>query len=815
MSVESFHSTVVSHKEKELGTPQRTKRFKAMTPGEQNEALTLGLNEIAKKTLMSYINKAQDRPDRMWKRPDSSTKSYDTAQKKIGQSQSKPKVMGTGSLREAWDYKDGATVSHLKAMAKNSPHGVARYVAHPTGRLTIGDATKFDHAQLGGGNPKNMEGFVRHHDEDHYTYDAFPGGDFKPFEGHHRMMDHFKTHHVDRERSNLPESLNEARDPYPVKNVHNQQVTPEYSTHTYKFNSPNDKYTMNIDHNHTHNEMDVTMRSLKGGVKLSNAEGMHAHKVFDTMRHVMDTHAKEHGVARTTFYGFKDDGHDKLYNHMFKNRPGFEARDEGQGVHYSYMNEGWEERKPINNVGVMSLKNIAKGSLHGTARFSIQNNRINAGDAHYFQHDDLANDAGSSVNGYISHNAETGEHHYAAYTNKGKGFERADHPLLDKMETHGVKRGLYHDGPDDYVGKVKPFAAGDDTTRYKANLPHHYDYKESVQMGKNLRDIVPEAEDPKAFHTSPFKKRRTARAIGSEPAVNEAEDIHMIPNHTRHNQSFEVYKNPDTKDARRIHDEALSIEKVRNPKGYMNYGGGIRTLKHGPHLYAWAADHAAHHRVANNLGISPNDRSEGRYFTSHELKANKFDIHKSHELGGTMNEISRDSMNKYRDSAERDIQNQDTEIDKANNKIATIPSGNLSTRMNAYQARSTAMRRMSRRDRGIANADKLASNDAYKAQQNANEGEQADMAAYIWSIGKKKVKVKVDPKLNEVSTALLQRYITKGAKNMANKAYALGQASMEKKPNPDAIKTLKVKNRASGIAKAAANLASRDFTYKP
>jgi hypothetical protein len=76
---------------------------------------------------------------------------------------------------------------------------------------------------------------------------------------------------------------------------------------------------------------------------------------------------------------------------------------------------------------------------------------------------------------------------------------------------------------------------------------------------------------------------------------------------------------------------------------------------------------------------------------------------------------------------------------------------------------------------------------------------------------------KVDYSVNEISTGLLARYAAKAAKSGMNTAYQLGQDSMNKSKERtrDLLSTRKVKNRAKGIAKAANNLASRDFTYSP
>ena len=78
------------------------------------------------------------------------------------------------ATNEAIDYKDNATVGHLKAIVNNSSYGRARFVIHPTGKMTVGDAYTHDHHSLGGGHPKNIEGNV-YHDKDGMKFSAFHG----------------------------------------------------------------------------------------------------------------------------------------------------------------------------------------------------------------------------------------------------------------------------------------------------------------------------------------------------------------------------------------------------------------------------------------------------------------------------------------------------------------------------------------------------------------------------------------------------------------------------------------------------------------
>jgi hypothetical protein len=73
----------------------------------------------------------------------------------------------------------------------------------------------------------------------------------------------------------------------------------------------------------------------------------------------------------------------------------------------------------------------------------------------------------------------------------------------------------------------------------------------------------------------------------------------------------------------------------------------------------------------------------------------------------------------------------------------------------------------------------------------------------------------VDTGINEISTGILQKYIRKAAKNGMNRAYKLGQDSMDKKASREDLSTRKVKNRAAGIALAAQKLGQRDWTYTP
>jgi hypothetical protein len=681
------------------------------------------INEIAKSTLLSYINKTQDK-DRYFADPDkldNRLKSHVLAQQKVGQSKFRPKVMATN---EAIDYKDNATVGHLKAITSNSPYKRARFVIHPTGKMTVGDAYNYQHDDLGGGHPKNIEGFVSAHPKG-LRYQAFHGGSFNDEEANHGhpALQRFRQHGI------LPESLNE-----------------------------------------------------------------------------------------------------------------------------------WEERKPHYNVGINSLKNIAKGSKTGVARFHITSkDRINAGDAYYFNHDDLI-DQGHDwdkphINGFVKHDRNDNTYKYNMYKDRDK---HPKHPILDKMKDAGMEH--------------KPDVALNENAKY-------------------LRDIVPldEAEMKDDFHTPPHKKKRLR-------------DI-----------------DPKNYDVSTPLSEGW--DKISNTC-YVNETKGI--------AYVCTTD--------------------GDW-----LYINK--------EGNVIDEISNAKLANYRDAADKDWSQAGDEVNDANKKIVSIPSGNLSARMNAYQARSTAMRRMSRRDKGMAMADKKAAIDPDKNDYGINEstkmfahhtadsfGEhRQSLSDYtlshigmehnsvLWSsrgVGPridsdKDIKhidagiaahktdkpitvysgTPIDPRehsgilkhhgyisaslhkkqadvyarsaqddepeahkhimkinvpaghhvayldhishnqgehevllprglnlkhngtqskgrthihdmdivhsVNEISTALLTKYISRGTKNMANKAFKLGQDSMSKGQDRDAVSTRKVKNRATYIAKAANNLASRDFTYSP
>ena len=197
------------------------------------------------------------------------------------------------------------------------------------------------------------------------------------------------------------------------------------------------------------------------------------------------------------------------------------------------------------------------------------------------------------------------------------------------------------------------------------------------------------------------------------------------------------------------------------------------------------------HNATKGKGLHDfQDKVNSTYRSMHEAEM-KDDFHtpphKKKRTRDVVAEISNAKLASYRDAADKDWTDQGDKVNDANKAIVSIPSGNLSARMNAYQARSTAMRRMSRRDKGMAMADKKAAIDPDKN----------------------------DYGINEISTALLTKYISRGTKNMANKAFKLGQDSMSKGQDRDAVSTRKVKNRATYITKAANNLASRDFTYSP
>lgn len=105
--------------------------------------------------------------------------------------------------------------------------------------------------------------------------------------------------------------------------------------------------------------------------------------------------------------------------------------------------------------------------------------------------------------------------------------------------------------------------------------------------------------------------------------IKEAEEVHILNNHIK----FPVYKNPSRKDAIDLHND------IKAKSSFSDREGEIRTLKHGNNLYAWDAEHATHHEVKNDLGISRYDHSEHGYSSTKDLKNNKFDIHKTHKEG--------------------------------------------------------------------------------------------------------------------------------------------------------------------------------------
>jgi hypothetical protein len=545
------------------------------------------------------------------------------------------------------------------------------------------------------------------------------------------------------------------------------------------------------------------------------------------------------------------------------------------------LNE-WTERKPFYNVGINSLKNITKQSTNGSARFLIQNNKMSAGDSHYFAHDDLESGYGSSVNGYIHHDPATNKFHYAAYTNKGQGYERAEHPLLDKMEkNYGITRGIHnidtdvvrplkpHDNPNEYQEANKSFTEvntrdfhTDPRKKKKSNIdPNNYDYSTPLSeiTKKTLLSYINKSQDkparmfarpdattksytlaqrkigqsqtrPKVMGTGSLRESASHR-IHFNATYNEAEDVHIL-NHPHRNSKFTVVKNPNTRDGRDLHDEAQNgPQSQRDPVGTRKFGASIRTLKHGDNLYAWDADHSTHHYVKNNLSISTNDKAEHGFFSAHNLRKNGYDLHKTHSQwvdnkhmyeNVELSEISRDKLNSYRDAADKDWSTQGDKVVDANKKIASIPSGNLSARMNAYQARSTAMRRMSRRNKGLAMADRKLTPNEDKADYGINE--QVVSGGNQPYDTNKTVKAKsykqtiaplIDTGINEISTGILQKYIRKAAKNGMNRAYKLGQDSMDKKASREDLSTRKVKNRAAGISLAAQKLGQRDWTYSP
>lgn len=89
------------------------------------------------------------------------------------------------------------------------------------------------------------------------------------------------------------------------------------------------------------------------------------------------------------------------------------------------------------NVTVNSLMGLAKE--HGVTRFSITGNKVDAGNAHHFYHDQIG--PNSTIDGAIKYNKETDKHTF--YANK-LGWPRvgeAQHPFIDRLNRRGCIRG--------------------------------------------------------------------------------------------------------------------------------------------------------------------------------------------------------------------------------------------------------------------------------------------------------------------------------------------------------------------------------------
>jgi len=368
--------------------------------------------------------------------------------------------------------------------------------------------------------------------------------------------------------------------------------------------------------------------------------------------------------------------------------------------------------------------------------------------------------------------------HDADYTGFSESINEVSRATLLSYINKTQDKGRYFSDPD----------------RLDTRLKSHVVAQQKVGQSKFKPKVMAtrEAENPKDFHTSPHKKKRTRE---------------IDPN----NYDVSTPLSEISDNARR------AIERMRNDP---------RTPEH----ERAAADRAAKaHPVKSYANHSWNTKKPVNYKPQDGRTYKPWAGGSVKEMKNLRDivpvvEISNAKLATYRDAADKDWSDQGDKVADANKNIVSIPSGNLSARMNQYQARSTAMRRMSRRDKGMAMADRKAAIDPDKNDYGINNEQVVSGGNQPYDTNKT-VKAKAgykqviaplgDTGINEISTKLLQKYIKKSVPNMGNRAFKLGQDSMEKKPIKDSISTRKVRNRAQGIVRASSNLASRDFTYSP
>lgn len=96
------------------------------------------------------------------------------------------------------------------------------------------------------------------------------------------------------------------------------------------------------------------------------------------------------------------------------------------------------------NPGVGTMKTLAANAKgKRTIKFFIsRGGNITVGDSYFYTHHSLGAHT-TEIHGAITHNSETDTYHYDADKYNSGSRVRANHPLLQNMESLGIKRGRW------------------------------------------------------------------------------------------------------------------------------------------------------------------------------------------------------------------------------------------------------------------------------------------------------------------------------------------------------------------------------------
>jgi len=162
------------------------------------------LNELKSRTVISYLNKAQDAhryfsdSKKLSKRLDS----FVLAQKKIGQSKERPKVMARFVKEDFEELKpkihQNVASGTLKHLVKNSPSKTMKFYISSGNNMYSGDSYHYTHHSLGAATSNLWGGITYHPDDDSFHYAAHKYKDGNYPEASHEILNRLENNGVKR-----------------------------------------------------------------------------------------------------------------------------------------------------------------------------------------------------------------------------------------------------------------------------------------------------------------------------------------------------------------------------------------------------------------------------------------------------------------------------------------------------------------------------------------------------------------------------------------------------------------------------------------